>query len=289
MLDVLRLVAWLALLAVLLAPLERRWAVHRQRFFRKAFGTDVVYYFLSGLAPKLLTILPLTILAATAHRLQPSGFYAWVGQMPIWLRLSAAMVVGEIGAYWGHRWSHEIPFLWRFHSIHHSSEELDWLVSARAHPIDKLVMRFAGLIPMYLLGLAQPLGGDVDLVPMIVSVVSNVWGYFIHTNVKWRLGWFEWIISSPAFHHWHHTNDGPELLNKNYAPMLPWVDWCFGTFYLPRKWPQKYGTDSPMPSGLADQLLQPLLGRGGGEIRPELSPHREMAVASEPPAVTDAV
>src|SRR5207244_4206653 len=101
---------------------------------------------------------------------------------------------------------------------------MDWLVNSRAHPVDKLVMRFSGLLPMYVLGLAQPLGNNLDYVPMIVAVVSNIWGFFIHSNVNWRLGWLEWLISSPAFHHWHHTNDGPELINKNYAAMLPLVD-----------------------------------------------------------------
>ena len=62
-----------------------------------------------------------------------------------------------------------------------------------------------------------PLGEDVDTVPMIVSVSSNAWGFFIHTNVRWRLGWFEWVISSPAFHHWHHTNDSAAVLNNQYG------------------------------------------------------------------------
>ena len=257
--DTLRLCAWLVLLALLFVPLERAWAVRRQKFFRKAFRTDVVYYFLSGLAPKLLMLVPMTILAAFMHRLSPSPYYTWIAGWPVWARLAAAMVVGEIGAYWGHRWSHEIPFLWRFHAVHHSSEEMDWLVSSRAHPVDKIFMRLCGLIPMYLLGLAQPLGDEVDIVPMIVSVTSNAWGFFIHTNVRWRLGWFEWLISSPAFHHWHHANDGPEVINKNYAPMLPWVDWCFGTFHLPRHFPQTYGIDEALPDSMKDQLLDPFL------------------------------
>lgn len=261
--DVFRLCAWLVVFAVLLSPIERRWAVHRQKFFRKAFGTDLVYYFLSGLAPQALMIVPMTVLAAAVHRWEPAEFYTWAAQMPMGLRLLAAMVVGEIGAYWGHRLSHEIPFLWRFHAIHHSSEEMDWLVSSRAHPVDKLVMRLCGLVPMYVLGLAQPLGDNLDSTPMIVAVFGNIWACFIHSNIRWRLGWLEWLISSPAFHHWHHANDSPELLNKNYAPMLPWVDWCFGTFYLPRQFPQKYGTDTPMPEGIADQLLQPLVAAIG--------------------------
>jgi sterol desaturase/sphingolipid hydroxylase (fatty acid hydroxylase superfamily) len=116
------------------------------------------------------------------------------------------------------------------------------------------------LIPMYLLGLAQPMGNRVDLVPLLVSVVGTAWGFFIHANVNWRLGPLEWLISSPAFHHWHHTNDGPAVVNKNFAAMLPWVDRCFGTFYLPRQeWPATYGIDAPIPAGMTDQLIQPLV------------------------------
>ena len=273
MIDVLRLCVWLALLAAIFVPLERRWALHSQKLLRKAFGTDVIYYFMSGLLPKVLLLVPITLLAAGLHRLAPAGFYTWASDMPLGLRVAAALVVGEIGAYWGHRWSHEIPWLWRFHAIHHSAEEMDWLVNSRAHPVDLVFTRLCGIIPMYLLGLAQPMGNRVDLVPLLVSIIGTAWGFFIHANVKWRLGWLEWLISSPAFHHWHHTNDGPERINKNYAAMLPWVDRCFGTFYLPRQeWPEKYGIDEPTPAGLADQLMQPL--------SPPVRTHR--AVSSAP-------
>ena len=171
----------------------------------------------------------------------------------------AALVVGEIGAYWGHRWSHEIPFLWRFHAIHHSAEEIDWLVSSRVHPVDHYFTRFCMLAPMYVLGLAQPMAGHVDWVSLLVLIVGQYWGFFIHANVKWRFGWFEWLISTPAFHHWHHTNDSAEVLDKNYASTLPWIDKMFGTFYLPKnQWPGKYGTDTAVPVGVVGQLFDPL-------------------------------
>jgi sterol desaturase/sphingolipid hydroxylase (fatty acid hydroxylase superfamily) len=260
--DVARQCVWLVLLIAVFVPLERLCALHPQKVFRKALRTDLVYFFLSGLAPKLLLILPLSVIAAGVHRVIPSDFYAWVAGNPLWMRLSAAMLVGEVGAYWAHRWMHEIPLLWRFHAIHHSAEEIDWLVNSRAHPVDILFTRLCDVFPMYVLGLAQPLANNVDLVPVLVAVAGTMWGFFIHANVSWRLGWLEWLISSPAFHHWHHTNDGPERINKNYAAMLPWVDKCFGTFYLPkRQWPEKYGIDPPIPSSLAGQLLQPLAPR----------------------------
>jgi sterol desaturase/sphingolipid hydroxylase (fatty acid hydroxylase superfamily) len=258
-LSVARLCAWLVLLMLIFIPLERLFAVHRQRVFRKAFGSDVLYYFLSGLLPKLLLVLPLSAVAWAIHGSLPAGYYLWTASLPLWARFAASMVVGEIGAYWAHRWSHEVPMLWRFHAVHHSAEEVDWLVHTRAHPVDMFFTRLCALVPMYLLGLAQPAGNQVDLAPYLVTVVGTVWGFFIHSNVKWRLGWLESMVSSPAFHHWHHTNDGPAYINKNYAPMLPFVDRCFGTLYLPKQsWPGKYGTDEPVASGMAGQLFEPL-------------------------------
>jgi sterol desaturase/sphingolipid hydroxylase (fatty acid hydroxylase superfamily) len=260
-LDVARLCVWLILLVIIFVPLERVCGLHRQKLLRKAWGADLVYYFLSGLVPKLLLILPLTVIAAGVHHFWVGGLYTWVASLPLWMRITAAMVVGETGSYWGHRWSHEIPFLWRFHALHHSAEEIDWLVNSRAHPVDLVFTRLCALVPMYTLGLAQPLGNRVDLVPVLVTVAGTLWGFFIHANVNWRFGWLEWLVASPAFHHWHHTNDGPERINKNYASMLPWLDQCFGTFYLPKQWPAKYGIDAPVSSSLAEQLLQPLRQR----------------------------
>lgn len=257
--DCVRLCVWLVLLLVVFVPLERLCALHPQKVFRRAFGTDLVYYFLSSLAPKLVLVLPMTLVAVAVHRVIPSAYYSAVSTLPLWVRLAAAMVVGEIGTYWAHRWSHEIPLLWRFHAVHHSAEEIDWLVNTRAHPVDMVFTRLCDMVPMYVLGLAQPMGNQLDLVPALVTVIGTMWGFFIHANVNWRFGWLEWLISSPAFHHWHHTNDGPDRINKNYAPMLPWVDKLFGTFYLPKEWPAKYGTDTEVAASLAGQLLNPFI------------------------------
>ena len=261
-LGVMRLGIWLVLLMVIYIPLEKLCALHPQKVFRKEFLTDFGYYFINSFLPKLLLILPLSMLAWGLHYLVPSGLYAWVADMSLWMRFMAAMLVGEIGGYWGHRWSHEIPVLWRFHAIHHSAEEIDWLVNTRAHPLDMVFSRLCCLIPMYALGLAQSTGNTVDVLPLLYAIVGTLWTFFIHANVRWRFGWLEWLISTPAFHHWHHTNDGPEYVNKNYAAIFPWVDKLFGTFYLPKqRWPTKYGIDAPMAPGLTGQLLQPFLQR----------------------------
>jgi sterol desaturase/sphingolipid hydroxylase (fatty acid hydroxylase superfamily) len=96
-----------------------------QKVFRKSFGVDLGYYFLNNLVPKALLIFPMAWFAWGLHSIVPSGLHSWVAAMPLWMRLAAALVVGEVGYYWGHRWTHEIPLLWRFHSIHHSAEQID--------------------------------------------------------------------------------------------------------------------------------------------------------------------
>jgi sterol desaturase/sphingolipid hydroxylase (fatty acid hydroxylase superfamily) len=245
---------------VIFVPLERLCALHRQEVFRKEFLTDLGYYFLNGILLRMLLVLPISVIVWTVHHfVQPSGLYTLIGNIPLPIRFVLAMIIGDIGAYWGHRWSHEIPLLWRFHAIHHSAEEMDWLVSSRGHPLDLAFIHFSGLVPIYLLGFAQPMYNNGDLVMIIYILFGYIWSYLIHANVRWRFGFLEKLIASPAFHHWHHTNDGAEYINKNYAAIFPWIDRIFGTLYLPRsRWTVKYGIDTPMAPGLVGQLLQPL-------------------------------
>jgi sterol desaturase/sphingolipid hydroxylase (fatty acid hydroxylase superfamily) len=256
LMTVIRLSVWLLLLAVVFLPLERLLAVHPRKILSKSLASDIGFFFISGLVPALLLTPPLTLVALGAHALVPSSFLAAVAGLPIWARAAAALVVSEIGFYWGHRWTHEIPLLWRFHSIHHQPTQVYFLISARAHPVDNVFTRLCGLIPVYVLGLATPLTPEGGAVSALLVLVFIVWGFLIHANVRWRLGPLEWLISTPGFHHWHHTLAEPR--DRNYASMLPCMDWIFGTYYLPRnQWPSAYGIETKLPSSLAGQLLHP--------------------------------
>ena len=257
LLSALRLGAWLLLLAIVFLPLERLFAVRRRRVFGKSLASDIGFFFISGIVPSLLLTPPLALVAVGAHAVVPWSLQTAVASLPLWARAAAALVVSEIGFYWGHRWTHEIPFLWRFHSIHHNPAEVYFLVSARAHPLDNVFTRLCGLIPVYILGLATPLTPSGGAVSAMLVLVLTMWGFLIHANVRWRLGPLEWLISTPAFHHWHHTLAEPR--DRNFASMLPCMDWIFGTYYLPRKqWPSAYGIAAKLPDSLAGQLIYPL-------------------------------
>ena len=258
-LQLLRLTVWLVLLGATFTPLERLFGLHRREIFRAGILTDLAYYFLSSLVPSLLLSLPLATVAVAAHRVIPAGYYAAVAVWPLWLRIATSLLVGELGFYWGHRWSHEIPLLWRFHAIHHSPAHLDYLVNTRAHPVDMIFTRLVGLVPLYILGLVAPTRGSASLIPVLIVLAGTLLGFFIHANVRWRFGPLEHLIATPAFHHWHHTNDGPDVINKNYSAMLPFVDRIFGTLHLPAtEQTATYGIDQPVPDSFVGQLLDPL-------------------------------
>jgi sterol desaturase/sphingolipid hydroxylase (fatty acid hydroxylase superfamily) len=265
--DIFRLSIWFFLLLAIFTPLEKLFAPKKHKLFRRAFPADVGFYFLNNLLPKALLVIPLAGLAWLARMIVPASVLSLSGQLPLWGRAAAAMVAGEFGYYWGHRWMHEIPFLWRFHSIHHNAEEMDWLVSTHTHPLDVVFGRLCGFIPMYALGLAQPMVGHrVDTVPLLFMLVGSLWAYFVHANVKLSFGWLNVLVSTPAFHHWHHTRN--DHINKNYASILPIMDILFGSWYMPKKWPEQYGIDSPVEPGLTGQLLQPFLPVEEPAVRP---------------------
>lgn len=253
--KVAQLAFWMAIIVSVFVPLERLFAVRPQQVLRKGFWTDLGYYFLNGLTIATLLSVPAGLLGWGVHQLVPASFLEMMGGLPLWARMALGLVAGEIGYYWAHRLGHEVPFLWRFHAIHHSAEEVDFLVNSRAHPVDMIFSRFCGILPLYVLGLAGPLDLEGSLVPVAVTLFGTFWGFFIHANVKWRFGPLEWLVSTPAFHHWHHTRSGP--IDRNYASTLPWLDKLFGTFYLPPVFPDDYGIQQPMPADLVDQLVHP--------------------------------
>ena len=183
---------------------------------------------------------------------------AAVAELPLGLRVALLIVVGDAAYYAAHRASHAVPWLWRFHRIHHSPTELDWLVNTRAHPVDLMVARIVPLVPLLVFGLRQPGLRDMEAVAALYLTLTTVWAFFVHANVRVRLGPLEHVVTSPAFHHWHHHHEAGAPQHCNFASLLPVLDRLFGTWHLPRdRLPEAYGAADPLPPTLAGQLLSP--------------------------------
>jgi sterol desaturase/sphingolipid hydroxylase (fatty acid hydroxylase superfamily) len=237
---------------VLVVPFEKLFPRHRQPLRRAAAGTDLAYALaapvlkLTGLVVAVpLAVVSLTWLPGLALR-------PLVALLPPLPRGVLGVLVFDFVLYWTHRFTHEVPFLWRFHSIHHSTRRLDWISGFRTHPFDG-----AFLAPVVVLFAAA---GFSLRFTGVLTVVQLVTGLFLHANVRWRWRPLQKIVNTSELHHWHHAEE-PDAVNTNYAALFPVWDLAFGTFYAPLdRRPQVYGAFEVVPDGIVPQLWFPLRG-----------------------------
>ena len=239
------------LVCLVFIPLERLLALrHDQKIFRRGWVVDLTHVFATGFIYWLGTGLLILALGGVLEGLVPEPVRHGIGSQPIWLAVIEILLIADIGFYFVHRAFHASSFLWRFHAIHHSIEEMDFLAAHRVHPFDQILTRGATLLPVFALGFAPE-------AIALFSVLYHWQALLIHSNVRIDIGPLRWIIASPVFHHWHHANH-PESVDKNFAGQISLLDLLFGTLYLPRAdRPRRYGINSPVPPSYLGHLLHP--------------------------------
>jgi sterol desaturase/sphingolipid hydroxylase (fatty acid hydroxylase superfamily) len=240
-----------AVFAAIFIPLERALALRRgQPIFRAGWRTDLAHFFLNYFLGRAVVFAVGAAVVLLLHGALNAGLRAAVAAQPQWAQFLEVLCIGDLAGYWGHRMNHRLGWLWRLHAIHHSSARLDWLASARVHPLDQVLGKFLALAPLYVLGFnGASVGG--------FAVVGVFYALFLHANVRLRFGPLRWLIATPEFHHWHHARERAAW-GKNFAALFPWIDLAFGTLYLPRgRMPAGYGIDEPVPGDYPRQLAAP--------------------------------
>jgi len=225
-----------------------------QAVFRKEWQTDMkhfaVNHFIVGLA--LLTVNFLL------HHLfggwLSSSFQQHVQHLSFLPQLLLCILAADLAQYWTHRAYHEIPFLWRFHAIHHSVKTMDWLAGSRQHILELIATRVCVLAPLYVLGFSES-------VMNAYIIVVGFQAVFNHANVHLPWGPLKYLVVTPDFHHWHHASD-EEAIDRNYAAHYAFLDYLFGTAVTSKKkFPEKYGVvGNYIPDGFVRQQLFPFHG-----------------------------
>jgi sterol desaturase/sphingolipid hydroxylase (fatty acid hydroxylase superfamily) len=245
-----RLLFGFVVLVAIFVPMEKLFSLHPRRVFRRGWATDLVHFFVTNLLITVGFLVAAAVFATLLRFALGDGLGRIVHAQPQSAQVAAGLLLAELLFYWAHRTSHHLGLLWRFHAIHHSITEMDWLAAARQHPLDAVFHRVFVAIPLFLLGFTRLTVGAVVLFAALNAL-------FIHSNVRLRFGPLRWVITTPEFHHWHHANE-PEAVNRNFAGGLPVLDVLFGTAYLPKgRVPAAYGIDEPVPGEYLHQLTHP--------------------------------
>lgn len=174
--------------------------------------------------------------------------YGMMARTGFWFQLAVYVIATDFLLYWAHRLFHGRD-LWRYHAVHHSALDVDWTTSYRVHPVNL----WAGPTLVTTLML---LAGIAPAVLVFWAPVDAFMAAFVHANLKWKLGPLKYVIASPVFHRWHHTEEACET---NYAPSFALWDVLFGTFFMPEgRLPELYGVgNADFPQEFLGQLAYP--------------------------------
>jgi sterol desaturase/sphingolipid hydroxylase (fatty acid hydroxylase superfamily) len=189
------------------------------------------------------------------------------------VRLAVAIVIFDLWQYLWHRLNHRLPFLWRFHAVHHSDRDLDATTALRFHTGEIILSSTARLAVLPLLGLTvgEVLVYETILLPIVL---------FHHSNVRVPGGLdrcLRWLIVTPWMHWVHHSDFQPET-DSNYSSVFSVWDRIFGSFRL-RTEPRDLtlglrGMERSEWATLRGMLVAPFRPRGGppGDTDPPQDP-----------------
>ena len=210
--ETLLLFAFMALVA--LAERSRlRWAP--LRFARRFMGTDLVCFVTGGLALGLLARVAAARLVGDAA---PAA--AALAALPWLAAYLLGLVLYDLSAYLTHAvLLHRVPFLWKVHSVHHSSRTLDWLATYRAHIVEHALRHLLSAFALVALGFPVAVVGAV-------AATYAAWATLGHSNLKLPLRALEGVLITPRLHRLHHV---PQTTDANFGTILSVWDRVFGT------------------------------------------------------------
>lgn len=226
---------WLIGVSVLFFCIEwiKPWRKNQPRF-RKDFWLDAFYMFFNFFIFSL-------IIWAAVWDVFVNAFNDFIGLFglenavaieintwPAWSYFLVLFVVADFLQWNIHRLLHRVSWLWQFHKLHHSVEQMGFAAHLRYHWMENVVYKSLQFVPLTMIGYNL-----VDL--FIIHILGLVIGHFNHSNFKLNLGPLKFILNNPQMHIWHHAKDLPanRQYGVNYGITLSVWDYLFKTNYIP--------------------------------------------------------
>jgi sterol desaturase/sphingolipid hydroxylase (fatty acid hydroxylase superfamily) len=256
----------LVVLVVVTGICERMWPAERRGLLARGHMTDACFVALHA-----LVVIPLMTLLSVGAAVLLGRYADWIElrstqHWPGWLLIPLTAVAMD-GANWlAHYADHKLGFLWRFHALHHSQEELSVLTSFRAHPLMHTTGFILAAVPVVALMPTRPIA------PVVITIYVCL-GTLQHANLRWTFGPFGRVLVSPAYHRLHHATD---IQRFNLGVVLTIWDVLAGRAVFPARGDavRRTGLDGrPVPVEqddlarpvlrlVAEQLIEPFQARG---------------------------
>jgi sterol desaturase/sphingolipid hydroxylase (fatty acid hydroxylase superfamily) len=237
--------------------IEKLFALRKEQpVFRPEWQTDFHHFIVNHMVVGFVLLATNLLVHKLFGWAAKDGIRFWVQSLNFWVALFLIVLVADLVQYWTHRAYHEVPVMWRLHAVHHSVKSMDWLAGSRQHILELIITRTLVLAPIYVFGFSKEV---IDAYIIIVGFQA----VFNHANVSVRLGPLRYLIVTPNFHHWHHSQDDVAI-DKNYAAHFAFLDYLFGTAVKSdREWPEHYGVVGDyVPNGFFKQLAFPFVWKG---------------------------
>jgi sterol desaturase/sphingolipid hydroxylase (fatty acid hydroxylase superfamily) len=263
--TIMKLVPITIVLAIIFSALAHFWACNPGLpwWRKRELVTDLCYWFFVPVFARVFRIGLLVLGAGIVFNIHDAddliAFYdnghGPLSELPLWTQAILFLVLSDFMLYWLHRLFHGGGF-WKYHAIHHSSEDLEWISAARFHPVNLLL----GTIGVDVILLMAGISPNIML---WVGPFTTFHSAFVHANLNWTLGPLKYVLATPVFHRWHHT--AMEIGgNTNFAGTFPLWDILFGTFRMPEgALPDDYcADDDAIPHEIGGQLIYPFRRAG---------------------------
>ncbi|WP_306642888.1 sterol desaturase family protein [Sanyastnella coralliicola] len=242
--------------AVYLLELAFPWR-KEQKAIRKDFWLDGFYMFFNFFI--------FSIAIAGVYALLELGFQSVgismksialvdMSAWPMALQLLVFFIVIDFVQWATHVALHRFEFLWRFHQVHHSVEEMGFAAHLRYHWMENIFYK-----PLKTIGV-MVLGGFEPEQAYIVHFVAISIGHLNHANIHITWGPLRYVFNNPVMHLWHHVYHLPEGRTHgiNFGISLSLWDYLFGTASIPKDDAHiklGYPGVEDMPKGFWGQLL----------------------------------
>lgn len=227
---------WLLALSIIVWLLEIIFPWRKeQAIVRKDFFLDGFYMFFNFF---ILSLIGFSAISNVGVQLFTDfiGLFGWknivaieVQNLPVWVQYLIMFVLADFIQWNIHRLLHKSKWLWEFHKVHHSVEQMGFAAHLRFHWMETIVYKSIQYIPLAMIGF-----GIQDF--FIIHIIAVAIGHLNHANLRLSYGPLKYILNNPMMHLWHHAKKLPEgSYGVNFGLSLSIWDYLFKTAYIPNK------------------------------------------------------